>query len=151
MEATEPTRPPDGPPPKSWAERVRLRLLGEPRRLEDRSIFHSLSLVPFLAWVGLGGDGLSSSAYGPDLAFRTLGEHHYLALPLAFAVIGTVALISACYCRVIERFPEGGGGYIVASRLIGPRAGVVAACALLVDYVLTVSVSISAGADALLS
>src|SRR4051812_45700879 len=105
MEASDPTRPPEGPRSRSMAERLRYRLLGAPRRLEDRSLFHPLSLIPFLAWVGLGGDGLSSSAYGPDLAFRTLGAQHYLALPLAVAVVLTVGLISSCYCRVIERFP----------------------------------------------
>lgn len=107
--------------------------------------------MPLLAWVGLGGDGLSSSAYGPDEAFRALGTHGYLALPLALMVGVTVVLISACYMRVIERFPGGGGGYVVATNLLGPRVGVTAACALLVDYVLTVSVSIAAGADALFS
>ena len=127
------------------------RLRGAPRRLEDRSIFHSIALMPLLAWVGLGGDGLSSSAYGPDEAFRALGSHGYLALPLALLVGVTVVLISACYMRVIERFPSGGGGYVVATHLLGPRVGVTAACALLVDYVLTVSVSIAAGADALFS
>ena len=47
--------------------------------------FHRLSLIPFLAWVGLGADGLSSSSYGPEEAFRTLGEHTYLAVALAVA------------------------------------------------------------------
>jgi hypothetical protein len=42
-----------------------------------------LTLIPFLAWVGLGADGLSSSAYGPEEAFRHLGEHTYLAVLLA--------------------------------------------------------------------
>ncbi len=62
-----------------------------------------------------------------------------------------VLLISVCYMHVIEKFPSGGGAYVVTSRLLGPRVGVLAACALLVDYVLTVSVSIAAGADALFS
>jgi len=63
--------------------RVRRFLLGRPRDLTDRRLYHRLALVPFLAWVGLGADGLSSSAYGPEEAFRTLGEHGYLALGLA--------------------------------------------------------------------
>ena len=126
-------------------------LLGAPRRLQDKSLFHSIALVPLLAWVGLGGDGLSSSAYGPDEAFRALEGHRFLAFPLALAVALTVLLISLCYMRVIEKFPSGGGAYVVTSKLMGPRVGVVAACALLVDYVLTVSVSIAAGADALFS
>lgn len=134
-----------------WWRRAARAVLGAPRRLRDRSLFRHLALVPFLAWVGLGGDGLSSSAYGPDEAFRALGPHGYLALPLAVAVAATVALISGCYMQVIERFPSGGGAYVVATRLIGPRVGVVAASALVVDYVLTITVSVAAGADALLS
>src|SRR5207253_5258360 len=51
----------------------------------------------------------------------------------------------------IEHFPFGGGGYVVASRLLGPRAGVVSGCALIVDYVLTISISIAAGGDAIFS
>ncbi|MEK6609228.1 MAG: APC family permease, partial [Myxococcota bacterium] len=132
--------------------RVARTITGAPRRLRDRSLFHTLSLIPFLAWVGLGADGLSSSAYGPDEAFRALGaEHRYLAIPLALAVALTVALISACYMKIIAAFPAGGGGYVVATKLLGPRTGLVAAGALVVDYVLTISVSIAAGADALFS
>lgn len=151
MDISQPFQPLEGPPVKSRGEKLRHQIFGAPRRIEERSLFHSIALVPFLAWVGLGGDGLSSSAYGPDEAFRALGAHHYLALPLALAVALTVLLISACYMRVIERFPGGGGGYVVATKLLGPRVGVTAACALLVDYVLTVAVSISAGADAIFS
>ena len=51
------------------------RLFGRARDLRDPSIFHHLSLVAFLAWVGLGADGLSSSAYGPEAAFSAIGEH----------------------------------------------------------------------------
>ena len=58
-------------------------------------------------------------------------------------------MISACYSHIIEEFPSGGGGYLVASKLLGPRIGVVSGCALLVDYVLTITVSIAAAGDAL--
>ncbi len=54
-----------------------VRCSAAPRDLQDRRLFHRLSLVPFLAWVGLGADGLSSSAYGPEEAFKALGEHRY--------------------------------------------------------------------------
>jgi len=131
--------------------RIRRLLIGAPRSLSDRSLFHRLSLVPFLAWVGLGADGLSSSAYGPEEAFRTLGEHTYLAVALALAMVTTVLVISAAYSRIIEEFPHGGGGYVVATKLLGPRAGVVSGSALLVDYVLTITVSIAAAGDALFS
>jgi amino acid permease-like protein len=130
---------------------LRRTLFGKPRDLHDTSLFHRLSLVPFLAWVGLGADGLSSSAYGPDEAFRALGSHRYLALLLAAVMAGTVFLISAAYRRIIEEFPSGGGGYVVATKLLGESAGVVSGSALLVDYVLTITTSIAAAGDALFS
>src|SRR5690242_4472866 len=135
----------------SLGRRVRRLLFGKPRDLRDRHLFHRVSLVAFLAWVGLGADGLSSSAYGPEEAFKNLGEHTYLAVFLAGATAFTVLIIAASYSRVIEHFPFGGGGYVVASRLLGPRAGVVSGSALIVDYVLTISISIAAGGDAVFS
>ncbi|MGE0354059.1 MAG: APC family permease [Gemmatimonadales bacterium] len=134
-----------------WSTRLRRFLIGKPRDLHDHSIFHRLSLVPFLAWVGLGADGLSSSAYGPEEAFRQLGEHRYLAVALAVLMAATVLLISAAYRRIIEVFPTGGGGYVVATKLLGERAGVLSGAALLVDYVLTITISIAAAGDALFS
>ena len=126
-------------------------LAGKPRDLKDSGLFHRLSLIPFLAWVGLGADGLSSSSYGPEEAFRSLGEHRFLAVGLAAATAFTVLLISAAYRRIIEVFPTGGGGYVVASRLLGERAGLVSGSALLVDYVLTITISLAAAGDALFS
>jgi amino acid transporter len=131
--------------------RIRRFLFGKPRNLGDKRIAHQISVVAFLAWIGLGADGLSSSAYGPEEAFRTLGEHTYLAVPLALLMMTTVFVISYAYSRIIEQFPHGGGGYIVASSLLGRRAGVVSGAALLVDYVLTITVSIAAAGDALFS
>ncbi|TMA29562.1 MAG: APC family permease [Deltaproteobacteria bacterium] len=144
--------PPFGPvPPPSRTQRLKRLILGGPKDLQDPQLFRHISLVAFLAWVGLGADGLSSSAYGPQEAFKNLGEHTYLAVLLAAATAFTVIIIAAAYSRVIEHFPFGGGGYVVASRLLGPRLGVVSGCALLVDYVLTISVSIAAGGDAVFS
>lgn len=131
--------------------RWRRKVFGEPRDLRDRSVFHRLALVPLLAWIGLGADGLSSSAYGPAEAFRTLGEHTYLAVGLAGLTAITVFLIAAAYSRIIERFPQNGGGYFVASALLGQKAGLVSGCALLTDYVLTITVSIAAASDAMFS
>jgi len=131
--------------------RVRLRhlLIGPPRSLRDRSLFAHLSLVPLLAWVGLGADGLSSSAYGPQLAFQALGRHTYLAVGLALLTAFTVFVISTAYSRIIEKFPHGGGGYVVATKILGPHFGLVSGCALLVDYVLTVTVSVATAGIAL--
>jgi len=132
---------------------IRLRhfLFGRPKDVKDPDAFHKLSLIALLAWVGLGADGLSSSAYGPDEAFRALGEHTGLAAFLAMATAATVFIISYGYSRIIEQFPSGGGGYVVASRLLSQEVGVISGAALLVDYVLTITISIASGADAIFS
>jgi len=119
--------------------------------LFDPKIFHHVSLIAFFAWVGLGADGISSSAYGPEEAYLALGGHTVLALFVAAATVVTVFVICASYSQIIEAFPSGGGGYIVASKLLGERAGVVSGSALVIDYVLTITVSIAAGADAIFS
>src|SRR5215475_5323122 len=135
----------------SIAARVRRALFGPPKDAADPHAYHQLSLVALLAWVGLGADGLSSSAYGPEETFRQLGEHVGLAVFLALAMVATVLIISYGYSRIIEQFPSGGGGYLVASKILGGPAGVTAGSALLVDYVLTITISIAAGADAIFS
>jgi amino acid transporter len=135
----------------SLSKKIGKKLFGPPKNIKDPSIFHKISLVPLLAWIGLGADGLSSSSYGPEEAFRTLGGHTYLAIFLAGATALTVFIISYAYSRIIEHFPSGGGGYIVASHTLGSRAGVVSGSALLVDYILTITVSIASCGDALFS
>jgi amino acid transporter len=133
-------------------QRALAALQGRPKDFRDPKVFHNISLVAFLAWVGLGADGLSSSAYGPDECFRALREHGnytFLAAFLAIATALTVMILSISYRRIIEHFPSGGGGYLVATKLLGRHAGVVSGSALLVDYVLTISVSIASGADAI--
>lgn len=112
---------------------------------------NSLLTSTFLAWVGLGADGLSSACYGPSEAFLTLGEYTHLGLYLAIATSITVFIIAIAYNQVIELFPSGSGGYRVATQLLGPNAGLISGTALLVDYVLTISISISAGIDTLFS
>jgi amino acid transporter len=143
--------PPVEPSRERGFRRVRRAVLGGPKNLQDPRLFHSLSLAAFLAWVGLGADGLSSSAYGPEEAFKNLGEHQYLAVFLAVLTAVTVIVIAASYSKIIEHFPFGGGGYVVATKLLGPRAGVVSGSALLVDYVLTITTSIASGGDAAFS
>lgn len=131
---------------------LRERLFGRKKDFRDPSIFHRVSLVAFFAWVGLGADGLSSSAYGPEEAFKSLGDgHRYMALFLALAVALTVFIISYGYSRIIEQFPQGGGGYVVASKHLGPYPGLVSGSALLVDYVLTIAVSVASAGDAVFS
>ncbi|HEY4133605.1 MAG TPA: APC family permease [Alphaproteobacteria bacterium] len=110
-----------------------------------------MAMAAFLAWVGLGADGLSSANYGPEESFLALGGHAHLALYLALATALTVFVIALAYNQVIELFPSGGGGYKVATTLIGPRAGLISGSALIVDYVLTIAISIASGVDALFS
>ena len=130
---------------------LRQILLGKPLNALNPKIKDHIALVAIIAWIGLGADGLSSSAYGPEEAFLALGPHTHIAIYLAFATAATVFLISFAYNQVIELFPNGGGGYKVATHLIGPRAGVISGSALIVDYVLTIAVSIASGADAIFS
>ncbi len=130
---------------------IKRALMGKPLdpfRAETR---HHLALVTFFAWVGIGADGLSSANYGPEEAFLALAGHTHLAIFLAMATAFTVFLIAAAYTQVIELFPNGGGGYRVASTLLGPKIGLVAGGALLIDYVLTIAISIASGVDALFS
>ncbi|MGZ3182680.1 MAG: APC family permease [Telluria sp.] len=131
--------------------KIREIILGkalDPMKSETR---HSMALVAFLAWVGLGADGLSSSAYGPEETFRALGAHTHLGLYMALATAATVFIIALAYNQVIELFPTGGGGYRVATKLVGPYLGLVSGCALILDYVLTIAISIASGVDALAS
>src|SRR5438034_6427046 len=130
-------------------EKLRDLVIGAPLDPLSQKTRQHIALVAFLAWVGLGADGLSSSAYGPEEAFRALGAHTHLGLYLAVATAATVFIISLAYNQVLELFPPGGGGYRVASSLIGPRAGLVSGAALIVDYVLTIAISVARGFDAL--
>lgn len=131
--------------------RLKTALIGKSRDLSDQHVFHKLSLIAFFAWVGLGADGLSSSCYGPEETFKALNGHIYLSLIVAAAAVVTVFVISASYSQIIELFPTGGGGYLVASKLLSPSMGVISGSALLIDYVLTITISVASGADALFS
>lgn len=126
-------------------------IFGKPKDPLDPRVFHQVSLVAFLAWVGLGADGLSSSAYGPEEAYLALGGHFFLALPLAILMAVTVFVISASYSHIIELFPTGGGGYLVATKLLGPKVGLVSGSALIVDYMLTITISVASAGDQIFS
>ena len=132
--------------------RLKTVLVGKSRDLSDQSLFHKLSLIAFFAWVGLGADGLSSSCYGPEEAFKALNGHIYLSLFVAAASVVTVFIISASYSQIIELFPTR------RRRLPGRQQTALAhvwgwspARALLIDYVLTITLSVASGADALFS
>jgi len=132
-------------------KKIREIILGKPLDPLKSETRHSMALVAFLAWVGLGADGLSSSAYGPEETFRALGGHTHLGLYMAIATAVTVFIIALAYNQVIELFPTGGGGYRVATKLVGPYMGLISGCALILDYVLTIAISIASGVDALAS
>src|SRR5215510_11593344 len=142
-------RPGERPSPPTlglWAW-LRTLFFGKAKDPLAPDVFHRVSLVAFLAWVGLGSDGLSSSCYGPEEAFLALGSHSFLALVLALLTAVTVFVISASYAQLIELFPTGGSGYLVATKRLGRYPGLVCGGALLVDYVLTIAISIASGAD----
>jgi amino acid transporter len=126
-------------------------VIGRARNLSDKNLYHNLSLIALLAWVGLGADGLSSSCYGPEAAFLALKSHTHLSLFVAAASVLTIVVICASYSQIIELFPTGGGGYLVASKLLSPTVGVVSGCALIGDYILTIAISVASGGDALFS
>src|SRR5512135_1118318 len=135
----------------TFLQRLKRIIIGGKHDIEEKSIFHKLSLIAFFAWVGLGADGLSSSCYGPEETFLALQGHTYLAVFVAIMSGITVLTIATSYSQIIELFPTGGGGYLVASKLLSPTVGMVSGSALLIDYVLTITISVASGADALFS
>lgn len=138
-------------PASGYFGSVKSLLFGRGRSLADRDLFHKVSLIAVFAWVGLGADGLSSSCYGPEETFKALGANVHLSLFVALASVVTIVAICASYSQIIALFPTGGGGYLVASKLLSPAAGVVSGSALLIDYVLTITISVASGGDALFS
>lgn len=135
----------------SVSQRIKQLIIGNPLNPFNPHIVRHVSLVAFLAWVGLGADGLSSSCYGPEEAYVALGPYTHFALYIAILTAITVFVISIGYNQVIELFPSGGGGYKVASQLLGPHIGLISGAALIVDYALTIAVSTASGMDALFS
>src|SRR5674476_398793 len=134
-----------------YIKRLKTLIIGKPHNPLDINIFHKLSLISLFAWVGLGSDAMSSSSYGPQEAYLALGGHTYLALFVALGIVLTIFVISTSYSQIVELFPTGGGGYLVASKLLSPSLGMISGCALLIDYVLTIAISIASGVDAVLS
>src|SRR6201994_1680660 len=100
-------------------------------------------------------DALSSAAYGPEAALTLLiplglaGIQHIV--PISFAIIGLLVIVFISYLQTIDAYPHGGGSYTVASENLGKNAGLFAAAALMIDYILNAAVGISAGVGALVS
>jgi amino acid transporter len=100
-------------------------------------------------------DALSSAAYGPEAALTLLIplglEGVHIILPISAAIIALLIIVYFSYRQTIEAYPHGGGSYTVASENLGDGPGLLAAAALMIDYVLTAAVGISAGVGALIS
>jgi amino acid transporter len=135
----------------SFNEKLKNTVIGKAKVLQDKGLFHKLTLVAFFAWIGLGADGISSSCYGPEEAFRNLQGHTSLAIFVALGTVFTIFIISSSYNQIVRLFPHGGGGYLVGSKLLSPTTGMVSGSALIIDYILTITLSVSSGADALFS
>jgi amino acid transporter len=124
------------------------------RRLSNREAQATkIGALAGLAAMGL--DGLSSAAYGPEATLTILMPLGSAALgplvPITGAVLGLLVILYLSYRQTIAAYPKGGGSYTVAQANLGARAGLLAATALMLDYVLNVAVGISAGIAALVS
>jgi amino acid transporter len=133
-------------------EAIRRALIGRRLRSADE-IRERIGVLKGLAVFA--SDNISSSAYATEEIMRVLllagAGALALTMPVTIAIVAVLAIVVISYQQTIGAYPNGGGSYIVASDNLGPGAGLVAAGALLTDYVLTVSVSIAAGVAALTS
>src|SRR6266568_8724220 len=100
-------------------------------------------------------DALSSAAYGPEAALTLLIPLGLLGVkyivPVSAAIVILLAIVYFSYRQTIDAYPKGGGSYTVASQNLGENAGLLGAAALMIDYILTAAVGISAGVGALIS
>jgi amino acid transporter len=127
-------------------------LIGRPIATTEERAEH---IGPVAGIPVFGLDALSSAAYGPEAALTLLivlglGGIQYI-VPISFAIIGLLAIVYVSYLQTIDAYPHGGGSYTVASENLGANAGLLAAAALMIDYILNSAVGISAGVGALVS
>ncbi len=136
----------------TYLQRLKRLLIGQPLRSEDQ--FHEL-LSKWKALAVLSSDALSSVAYATEEVFLAMIAFGSLALnwslPIGFAILILLTLLTLSYRQTIQAYPNGGGAYIVAKENLGQTAGLMAGGSLLVDYVLTVSVSVASGVENLAS
>ena len=133
--------------------KLRRKLIGNP--LHNSQYSHEL-LPKWKALALLASDALSSIAYATEeiiipltltgVAFATIWS-----IPIAMAILGLMFIVALSYQQTIRAYPNGGGAYTVAKENLGVGAGLVAGAALLIDYILTVAVSVSAGVENLVS
>src|SRR6202012_595971 len=128
-------------------------LFGNPLATNDEHHEH-IGVAAGIPIFGL--DGLTSAAYGPEAAMSLLiplgyyGVQHFL-LPVFSAILALLVILYFSYRQTIGAYPNGGGSYTVASENLGAGAGLLAAAALMIDYILTAAVGVSAGVTALVS
>ncbi len=127
-------------------------VIGKPLATSEERAEH---IGPIAGIPVFGLDALSSAAYGPEAALTLLiplgvaGIEHIV--PISFAIIGLLAIVFFSYLQTIDAYPHGGGSYTVASENLGEISGLLAAAALMIDYILNSAVGISAGVGALVS
>src|SRR5579864_5986136 len=127
-------------------------LFGRPLATSEERAEH---IGPIAGIPIFGLDALSSAAYGPEAALTLLiplglAGVHYI-LPVSAAIVVLLIIVYFSYRQTIEAYPQGGGSYTVATENLGDSAGLLAAAALMIDYILTAAVGISAGVGALIS
>ena len=134
-------------------QRLKNILIGEPLTQDNSSDDHLLSKVQALAM--LSSDALSSIAYGPEQVVLVLmavsSAAIWWSIPIGVLVLVLLASLTISYRQVIKAYPQGGGAYMVTSENLSPKFGLIAGGSLLVDYMLTVAVSVASGADAITS
>ncbi len=127
-------------------------LFGRPLATSEERAEH---IGPIAGIPIFGLDALSSAAYGPEAALTLLiplglAGVHYI-VPVSVAIVVLLGIVYFSYRQTIEAYPQGGGSYTVATENLGNGAGLLAAAALMIDYILTAAVGISAGVGALIS
>ncbi len=127
-------------------------LLGQPIESERD---HEERLIKTIALAVFSSDAISSVAYATEEILLVLvlagAGALFISLPIALAIVALLTILTASYRQVILAYPNGGGAYVVARDNFGPKFGLVAGASLLIDYTLTVAVSIAAGVAAITS
>jgi len=150
--ATEEALESEGGIGRAWAN-VRRVLIGKRIATAEE---HTERVSKKIGLAVFASDNISSSAYATEetmrvLALAGIGAVAALTLPLTIAIVVILAVVVLSYVQVIKAYPHGGGSYVVAKENLGVVPGLIAGSALLVDYFLTVSVSVAAGVAAITS
>jgi amino acid transporter len=134
------------------SERIVNLLFGRPLATSEERAEH---IGPAAGIPIFGLDALSSAAYGPEAALTLLIPLGLMGVkyivPVSAAILILLAIVYFSYRQTIDAYPQGGGSYTVATENLGEGAGLLAAAALMIDYILTAAVGISAGVGALIS